>query len=105
MQMDWSYDYVQNICEEDRNTVGSDPDANSPTFKKLDDNNEEFGMRELLCAIAAAYDKINVAHGKIWMAFGSLPFCPYISFSSYVLVCVMLILTIVNLYSTFAILN
>jgi hypothetical protein len=56
---------VQNICEEDRNTVGSDPDANSPTFKKLDDNNEEFGMRELLCAIAAAYDKINVAHGKI----------------------------------------
>ncbi|RCV18166.1 hypothetical protein SETIT_3G278800v2 [Setaria italica] len=52
----------ENICGEERNAVVSDPAANSPTFKKLDDSNsEEFGMRELLCAIAAAYDKINVA--------------------------------------------
>ncbi|CAL4892969.1 unnamed protein product [Urochloa decumbens] len=53
----------ENICEEGRNDIGSDPDANSPTFKKLDDSNsEEFGMRELLCAIADSYDKINVTH-------------------------------------------
>ncbi|OEL17097.1 TATA box-binding protein-associated factor RNA polymerase I subunit B [Dichanthelium oligosanthes] len=60
-------DYVslQKICEERSNAGGSDPNANSPDFRMLDDSNsEEFGMRELLCAIAAAYDKINVAHGK-----------------------------------------
>ncbi|XP_022683731.1 TATA box-binding protein-associated factor RNA polymerase I subunit B isoform X2 [Setaria italica] len=54
---------IWEICEERRNAGGSDPDANSPTFRMLDDSNsEEFGMRELLCAIAAAYDKINVVH-------------------------------------------
>ncbi|RLN27837.1 TATA box-binding protein-associated factor RNA polymerase I subunit B-like isoform X1 [Panicum miliaceum] len=53
----------EKICEEERNTGGSDPDANAPTFKELDDSNSgEFGMRELLCAIADAYDKINVSH-------------------------------------------
>ncbi|PVH62555.1 hypothetical protein PAHAL_3G323200 [Panicum hallii] len=53
----------EKICEEGRNTSGSDADANAPTFKKLDDSNsEEFGIRELLCAIADAYDKINVSH-------------------------------------------
>ncbi|RLM98690.1 hypothetical protein C2845_PM06G24840 [Panicum miliaceum] len=53
----------EKICEEGRNTSGSDADANAPTFKKLDDSNsEEFGMRELLYAIADAYDKINVSH-------------------------------------------
>ncbi|KAG2481510.1 hypothetical protein PVAP13_J683204 [Panicum virgatum] len=55
----------EKICEERRNTGGSDPDENLPTFTILDDSNrEEFGLRELLCAIAAAYDKINVVHGK-----------------------------------------
>nr|CAB3461771.1 unnamed protein product [Digitaria exilis] len=50
--------FLQKICEE-----GSDPDANLPTLSKLDDtNSKEFGMRELLCAVAAAYDKINVVH-------------------------------------------
>jgi hypothetical protein len=60
---------LQKICEEGRNTSGSDADANAPTFKKLDDSNsEEFGIRELLCAIADAYDKINVSHGKFgWL--------------------------------------
>ena len=39
--------------------------ANSPTFRKHEaSNSEEFVVRELLCAIAAAYDIINVAHGK-----------------------------------------
>jgi hypothetical protein len=57
---------LQKICEEGRNTVGSYHDANSPTFRKHEaSNSEEFVMRELLCASAAAYDdKINVAHGK-----------------------------------------
>jgi hypothetical protein len=60
-----SYVSLQKICEERRNTGVSDPDANSPTTRMLDDSNsEEFGMRELLYAIAAAYDKINVVHGK-----------------------------------------
>ncbi|XP_039838848.1 TATA box-binding protein-associated factor RNA polymerase I subunit B-like isoform X2 [Panicum virgatum] len=55
---------IWEICEEGRNTGRSDPDANAPTFKKLDDSNsEEFGMRELLCAIADAYEKIIVSHG------------------------------------------
>jgi hypothetical protein len=40
-------------------------DTNSPTFRKHEaSNSEEIVVRELLCAIAAAYDKINVAHGK-----------------------------------------
>ncbi|PAN36785.1 hypothetical protein PAHAL_7G001200 [Panicum hallii] len=53
----------EKICEERRNAGGSAPDENSSTFRILDDSNsEEFGMRELLCAIAAAYDKINVVH-------------------------------------------
>ncbi|CAN6360468.1 unnamed protein product [Urochloa humidicola] len=53
----------EKICKEGRNEVGSDPDANSPTSKKLDDSNsEEFDIRELLCAIADSYDKINVTH-------------------------------------------
>ena len=68
---------LQKICEEGRNAGGSDPDANAPTFKKLDDSNsEEFGMRELLCAIADAYEKINVSHGKFgWLLVCAL--CPY----------------------------
>ncbi|PUZ45960.1 hypothetical protein GQ55_7G004300 [Panicum hallii var. hallii] len=54
---------IWEICEERRNAGGSAPDENSSTFRILDDSNsEEFGMRELLCAIAAAYDKINVVH-------------------------------------------
>jgi hypothetical protein len=56
---------LQNICEEGRNTIGSYHDANSLTFRKHEaSNSEEIVVRELLCAIAAAYDKINVAHGK-----------------------------------------
>jgi len=48
-----------------KNTIGSYDDANSLTFRKHEaSNNEEIVVRELLCAIAAAYDKINVAHGK-----------------------------------------
>lgn len=49
----------------------------------LDDgNSEERGMRELLCAIAAAYDKIDVVHGKFERPFGSLCF-HYLYFSQY----------------------
>ena len=56
---------LQKICKEGRNTTGSYHDANSPILRKHEaSNSDEFVMRELLCAIAAAYDKINVAHGK-----------------------------------------
>ncbi|KAJ1289643.1 hypothetical protein BS78_02G180500 [Paspalum vaginatum] len=53
----------EKICEEGRKESGFDHDADSPTSRKLGaSNGEEFGMRELLCAIATSYDKINVAH-------------------------------------------
>lgn len=55
---------MQKICEEGRNPSGFDHDANSSTVRKFEATNTESGMRELLCAVAAAYDKINVAHGK-----------------------------------------
>ncbi|CAN6351362.1 unnamed protein product [Urochloa humidicola] len=72
----------ENICEEGRNLVESDPDANSPTFKKLDDSNsEEFGMRELLCAIAASYDKINVTHDYSNDLRSYLKYCKEVIFS------------------------
>ncbi|WVZ64923.1 hypothetical protein U9M48_014369 [Paspalum notatum var. saurae] len=53
----------EKICEEGRKECGFDHDANSPTSRKLGaSNGEEFGMRELLCAMATSYDKINVTH-------------------------------------------
>ena len=56
---------LQKICEEGRNPSESHHDTNSSTSRKLEaSNSEEFGTRELLCAIAAAYDKINTTHGK-----------------------------------------
>jgi hypothetical protein len=56
---------LQKICEEGRNPSESHYDANSSTSRKLEaSNSEEFGTRELLCAISVAYDKINTSHGK-----------------------------------------
>jgi hypothetical protein len=74
---------LQKICEERRNAGGSAPDENSSTFRILDDSNsEEFGMRELLCAIAAAYDKINVVHGKFEQPLALCLMSPLALFSS-----------------------
>ncbi|AQK84913.1 TATA box-binding protein-associated factor RNA polymerase I subunit B isoform X1 [Zea mays] len=53
----------EKICEEGRNPSESHYDANSSTSRKLEaSNSEEFGTRELLCAISVAYDKINTSH-------------------------------------------
>ncbi|KAG2628304.1 hypothetical protein PVAP13_3KG377900 [Panicum virgatum] len=72
----------EKICEEGRNTGRSDPDANAPTFKKLDDSNsEEFGMRELLCAIADAYEKIIVSHDYLSDLQSYLKYCKEVIFT------------------------
>jgi hypothetical protein len=34
-------------------------------MKPNGDTSEEFGTRELLCTLADAYDKLDVAHGKL----------------------------------------
>uniref|UniRef100_A0A0A9DPV2 Rrn7/TAF1B N-terminal cyclin domain-containing protein n=1 Tax=Arundo donax TaxID=35708 RepID=A0A0A9DPV2_ARUDO len=53
----------EKICEGRRNAGGSDPDTKSaPVINPDGSNSEEFGMRELLCTVAAAYDKINDEH-------------------------------------------
>ncbi|KAL6864960.1 hypothetical protein ACP4OV_016111 [Aristida adscensionis] len=53
----------EKICEGTGNSSRAEPDTNSAPFMSPgDSNSEEFGVRELLCAFAAAYDKINVAH-------------------------------------------
>ncbi|KAG2628306.1 hypothetical protein PVAP13_3KG377900 [Panicum virgatum] len=73
---------IWEICEEGRNTGRSDPDANAPTFKKLDDSNsEEFGMRELLCAIADAYEKIIVSHDYLSDLQSYLKYCKEVIFT------------------------
>ncbi|KAG2619925.1 hypothetical protein PVAP13_3NG143702 [Panicum virgatum] len=73
---------IWEICEEGRNAGGSDTDANAPTFKKLDDSNsEEFGMRELLCAIADAYEKINVSHDYLSDLQSYLKYCKEVIFT------------------------
>ena len=62
-----NYFYLQEISEAGRNAGGSDPDANIPPSMKPDADggtSEEFGPRELLCILADAYDKIDVAHGN-----------------------------------------
>ncbi|GJM88320.1 hypothetical protein PR202_ga04370 [Eleusine coracana subsp. coracana] len=51
---------TREICEEERNTGGTDSGANSDPGGS--NNEEEFIIRELLCTIAASYDKINVGH-------------------------------------------
>uniref|UniRef100_A0ACD5Z885 Uncharacterized protein n=1 Tax=Avena sativa TaxID=4498 RepID=A0ACD5Z885_AVESA len=53
----------EEISEAGRNAGGSDPDVNLPPSMKPDGGaSEEFGTRELLCTLADAYDKIDVAH-------------------------------------------
>uniref|UniRef100_A0A0A9DHD9 Uncharacterized protein n=1 Tax=Arundo donax TaxID=35708 RepID=A0A0A9DHD9_ARUDO len=53
----------EKICVGGRNAGVSDPDTKSaPVMKPDGSNSEEFALRELLCAVADAYDKINVEH-------------------------------------------
>ncbi|CAL5034211.1 unnamed protein product [Urochloa decumbens] len=73
----------ENICEERRNTGGgADPHSSSPTLWMLDDSNsKEFSMGELLCAIEAAYDKINVMHDYSSDLRSYLKYCKEVVFS------------------------
>ncbi|CAM0948896.1 unnamed protein product [Alopecurus aequalis] len=53
----------EEISKAGRNQGGSDPDANLQPYEKPDGGtSEEFGTRELICTLADAYDKIDVAH-------------------------------------------
>ncbi|KAM0904174.1 hypothetical protein ACQ4PT_018186 [Festuca glaucescens] len=53
----------EEISEAGSNAGESHPDANLPPSMKPDGStSEKFGTRELLCALADAYDKIDVAH-------------------------------------------
>ncbi|KAL6630974.1 hypothetical protein ACP70R_028314 [Stipagrostis hirtigluma subsp. patula] len=72
----------EKICEGVRNAGGSDPDTNSaPSMKPDCSNSEEFGSRELLCAFAAAYDKINVGHDYSNDLCSYLKYCKEIIFA------------------------
>lgn len=73
----------ERICEERRRKAsGSDHDAHSPTFRKLDaGDSEESRLRELLCAVAASYDKINVAHDYSSDLHSYLKYCKEVIFT------------------------
>ncbi|CAM0955956.1 unnamed protein product [Alopecurus aequalis] len=71
----------EEICEAGRDTGPSDPDANlPPSMKPNGGNNEEFGTRELLCTLADAYDKIDVAHDYSKDLHSYLKYCKDIIF-------------------------
>ncbi|KAK3139038.1 hypothetical protein QOZ80_5AG0376880 [Eleusine coracana subsp. coracana] len=69
----------EEICEEERNTGGTDSGANSDPGGS--NNEEEFSIRELLCTIAASYDKINVGHDYSNDLQSFLKYCKDIVFS------------------------
>ncbi|KAM3403487.1 hypothetical protein ACQJBY_006932 [Aegilops geniculata] len=71
----------EEICETGRNADGSDPDANLPPSKRPEGGtSEEFGTRELLCTLASAYDKIDVAHDYSKDLHSYLKYCKDIVF-------------------------
>ncbi|XP_062231167.1 TATA box-binding protein-associated factor RNA polymerase I subunit B isoform X2 [Phragmites australis] len=73
---------IWEICEGGRNADGYDPDTKSAPFMKPDgSNSEEFGMRELLCAVAASYDKINVEHDYSSDLHSYLKYCKEVIFT------------------------
>ncbi|XP_066361825.1 TATA box-binding protein-associated factor RNA polymerase I subunit B-like isoform X2 [Miscanthus floridulus] len=73
---------IWEICEEGRNPSESHHDTNSSTSRKLEvSNSEEFGTRELLCAIAAAYDKINTTHDYSCDLRSYLKYCKEVIFT------------------------
>ncbi|KAF6989763.1 hypothetical protein CFC21_007060 [Triticum aestivum] len=71
----------EEICETGRNADGSDPDANLPPSKRPEGGtSEEFGTKELLCTLASAYDKIDVAHDYSKDLHSYLKYCKDIVF-------------------------
>uniref|UniRef100_A0A0E0PL61 TATA box-binding protein-associated factor RNA polymerase I subunit B n=1 Tax=Oryza rufipogon TaxID=4529 RepID=A0A0E0PL61_ORYRU len=64
------------------NAVGSDPEASAPHSIEPDSNNsEEFDARELLCTLAASYDKINVGHDYSKEVHSYLKYCKDVVFT------------------------
>lgn len=76
---------LQEICEEKRNTDGTESGVNSPAFMITGDGSseEEFGIRELLCTVAASYDKIDVGHGNFLCSLSHV----YMIFHLYLCMC------------------
>ncbi|XP_037475901.1 TATA box-binding protein-associated factor RNA polymerase I subunit B-like [Triticum dicoccoides] len=71
----------EEICETGRNADGSDPDENlPPSMRPEGGTSEEFGTRELLCTLASAYDKIDVAHDYSKDLHSYLKYCKDIVF-------------------------
>ncbi|KAF0910470.1 hypothetical protein E2562_002929 [Oryza meyeriana var. granulata] len=61
---------------------GSDPEASPPHSLKPDSsNNEEFDARELLCTLAASYDKIDVRHDYSKELHSYLKYCKEVIFT------------------------
>lgn len=64
------------------NAVGSDPEASAPHSIEPDSNNsEEFDARELLCTLAASYDKIDVGHDYSKEVHSYLKYCKDVVFT------------------------